>query len=919
MSLNNGLKWYKTDLHLHTLTSPCFEDNDSTPEDWVNRCLEQGLHCVAVTDHNNGDGIDKIKEAAGEKLVVFPGVEVTCDTSKIHVLVLFDPKHGSGYVNEFLVKLDIYEEDRGKTATSTNKSIFEVSEIAAKRGGIVIPAHIDQFAGLGTLSFEAKNKILEDPNINAVQIVHDFLYKEELDSSTLERKFNDLYSSIENSEWKKWVEVASFYKDKDIAKLTFSDNPYKENSSKHGLYGIGSRFTWIKMDNEVTVESLKQALLMPTVRIINDTDFQENHSFHTDVYIEKLEVHKTIYNNNQVNTIHFNPQLTTIIGGRGTGKSSILKLLRTCLNLSDEIEKYKEIYKDHSEFCQENDGELGVFTDESKIDLLINVGKSKYEVNYAYKRGAEEFSLIVHYENDEKKYYDTTTTIEILKDLKINMFSQKQVYEISKKPNALRDFIDSNLGQEENKSDEINILINKHAQNSLSIIEIEKKISQKASLEIKLNELNIKKGKLNLPQVKTLLDKSNTYENESQELKRYLSFLENKIEQLETAVEYKYSGNSYTYQPDHKEELDGLLEQSDTLITSINESVLKEVEKAKEHYDNLKRQLNVSNWSKEYITYRERLKKIKSEEVDIDRLIVENQNTQMEITEIEKKLEEIKEIEQKVSSLKSENETILTDIKSLRKEMREQRNNYLKQILADNDMLKVEVNGYRDKIHFEQIFREHIGKSVGFDSDLEKVINFCFNGQAIDKIQEFYSIVQEEAHTGANSLRLGLKFFKHITSLSTSKLLMLSALLPEDEILIKYKTMGSSTYKPLSNASAGQKTSAILTLLLSSGNSPLILDQPEDDLDNSLIYSLIVDRILKSKNNRQIIIVTHNANIPVNADSELINVMNSEQLSFNPVGTGSIDNKDVRDSICTIMEGGVEAFKYRARKYNIEV
>lgn len=85
-----GARWFKCDLHVHTPASQCFRDRNVTPEQWVDACLEAGLHCVAVTDHNTGAWIDCIKEAASEKgLVVFPGVEITCDTSKIHLLVLF--------------------------------------------------------------------------------------------------------------------------------------------------------------------------------------------------------------------------------------------------------------------------------------------------------------------------------------------------------------------------------------------------------------------------------------------------------------------------------------------------------------------------------------------------------------------------------------------------------------------------------------------------------------------------------------------------------------------------------------------------------------------------------------------------------------------------------------------------------------
>ena len=84
-----GSKWYKCDLHLHTTASECFADREVTPEQWVDRAIEQGLHCVAVTDHNTPLGIKAIQEAAKDKpLTIFPGVEITCDSTKIHLLIL---------------------------------------------------------------------------------------------------------------------------------------------------------------------------------------------------------------------------------------------------------------------------------------------------------------------------------------------------------------------------------------------------------------------------------------------------------------------------------------------------------------------------------------------------------------------------------------------------------------------------------------------------------------------------------------------------------------------------------------------------------------------------------------------------------------------------------------------------------------
>ena len=87
----NGTRWHKCDFHLHTIASDCFEDKSVNADAWVARAIEQGLNCVAITDHNTGSGINAIQDAAKDtELTVFPGVEITCDTSKVHLLILFD-------------------------------------------------------------------------------------------------------------------------------------------------------------------------------------------------------------------------------------------------------------------------------------------------------------------------------------------------------------------------------------------------------------------------------------------------------------------------------------------------------------------------------------------------------------------------------------------------------------------------------------------------------------------------------------------------------------------------------------------------------------------------------------------------------------------------------------------------------------
>jgi len=139
--------------------------------------------------------------------------------------------------------------------------------------------------------------------------------------------------------------------------------------------------------------------------------------------------------------------------------------------------------------------------------------------------------------------------------------------------------------------------------------------------------------------------------------------------------------------------------------------------------------------------------------------------------------------------------------------------------------------------------------------------------------------------------------------------------MPEDEIEVQYKPNPTGGFKSLSTASAGQKTTAILTFILSYGNTPIILDQPEDDLDNRLVYDLIVHKLKQAKDNRQIIIVSHNANIPVNGDSEYIISMDSESRFLKVYSEGSVDKKEIKKEICDVMEGSEKAFEMRSNRY----
>ena len=132
------------------------------------------------------------------------------------------------------------------------------------------------------------------------------------------------------------------------------------------------------------------------------------------------------------------------------------------------------------------------------------------------------------------------------------------------------------------------------------------------------------------------------------------------------------------------------------------------------------------------------------------------------------------------------------------------------------------------------------------------------------------------------------------------------------------KADGSEHYIPFDAASPGQQATCLLRTLLSQSGAPLLIDQPEEDLDNEQVH-VLSERISETKHNRQLVFVSHNANIVVNGDSELVVCFGYRNAGDNTRGhispIGSIDCAPVRNTITAIMEGGRQAFELRMNKY----
>jgi ABC-type cobalamin/Fe3+-siderophores transport system ATPase subunit len=922
-----GTKWFKCDLHLHTPESKCFKDRDSvTPEQWVQEAIGKGLDCVAVTDHNSGEYVDKIKEAAkNTELVVFPGVEVTCSDAKIHLLVLFDVDKGTQDVNDFLIKVGINRSDFGEQTAGTNKNLEDVVKIATESKAIVIPAHIDEFNGISQAAYQIRENFLKLSAITGVQVVHETFLSNESDYSKaasadiLKKYYTSPVSEERQKDWRQAVQQSINH---NKAILTFSDNPHQEGDSNHGLWGIGTRYTWIKLDVNPNLESLRQALLLHKFRVRNDFSVKPHQIPYKlpNEWIEKIVISNTqISDLSNPLEIQFSPQMNTIIGGRGSGKSSVLRFLRGVfphLRNELEIDSLKSIKEDfHTFFSVYNKNrDTGVLNNGSEIDVFIHRNNEKYNVNCKIVSNSPEVKVFKQesISGDYKEVNDEGIT----NIFQLDIFSQKQIYDIGVKTNSLRQRIDSQVPEISELNGELDEIIQNYKDKATQIRRLKEKTSSIGQLKTIIKDAEAKIEKFNKSGVKELIDGTKSFSADKrtiEDISSDLNGLHNPFQILISDMET----DEFAYEKiseDYRDEITQIAESSRKEIEDIKaklSSLFVEYNKVKSDFD-----LAVSNskWQEDKSRLEEEFSKKKTE--------LEEEGIE-DLNQIEKDIEHVNEKKKDLDALQKEKDSIVTEEKTLseikkqfiskRKELTEKRKEFLDKILK-NDNARAKVKPFRDFDFLEKRIKEILNIDTQFPDDVDSIVTRWTTGDS-ERNNEKTNEIIKSIRDGKNESDFGAKFHSKIRGLNGEQIDDFSLLLPEDEIVIEYRKSSGEAFKSISNASPGQKSAAILTLLLSHGEGPLILDQPEDDLDNYLIYDLIVEQLLHSKDYRQIIVVTHNANIPVNGDSEHIVIMDSESKTIRVKDNGTIENASIKDEICKVMEGGTEAFEMRSKRY----
>jgi predicted ATPase len=849
----NGATWLRADFHLHTKADKEFAysgaDNDFVRL-YIEQLKKQNIGIGIITNHNKfdkGEFIALRKKAKKEYIGLFAGVEFSLKEG-IHILIVFDDKWYQGdtdNISKFLDKafygISNYDKpDYPNSKLDLKETVEALDEIGFDY--FIALAHIDDRNGLFT--------VLQGRTRDA------FIEQEAF------RKVLSVQKSANAENYKLLCNLAK----RKIAYVEGSDNAHG------GIEAIGGgRITYLKI-GDFNFEAIKYALTDLDYRV-SPKDKPEI----TNSYIKSIEFEGGLLDQT---SIDFSPELNTLIGIRGSGKSSILEIIRYTLGIPLSETSVDPRYKD------------GLIE-----HVLKSGGKSIVTVVTEHK---EEYRIEKIYGQKEDIYKDgvlkTGISIDGFFDYPV-YFGQKDL------SNKDADF----------ESDLIQRLIGTRLKPVQSKIEAKKR---------EIGNLISEIGKLqNLNQLKK--ETTTLIENSKHQLELYKKKgVEEKLKQ-QTLFDTDVSKISQTTSgvSAYIEELNSIIVNHDYFFqqtisgSELNKELFEEASKLlielKTEFEKVKKVQSTSKLI--HIKINDVLKKINAKkeglkeefakikrEINTDTINPDNFlkiNRQIDTAEL--KLKEIEKSEKKRKELQTLLLEKLTEL-----------NNFW---LEEYKLLKVEVdriNEAESKLTIEVLFKDRRDK---FLDKLKQV----FRGSGIREAayQEIESTFKDfiEIYKGSAKLNDILnenqvvefknRFSENLESLLTFKV--------DNKIIINYNG------KSLDKHSLGQRASAlILFLLAQKENNVLIIDQPEDDLDNQTIYDEVIKELKKIKGNMQFIFATHNANIPVLGDSEKVVSCSYDEKKIS-VHSGTIDNHQTQRFIVDIMEGGDEAFNRRKNIYSI--
>ena len=907
-----GARWWKFDFHTHTPASDDYGKRsdqahlkERTPREWLLDFMRAGIDCVAVTDHNSGEWIDSLKAALTEleaehqdgfrPLSLFPGVEISVHGG-IHVLALLEPASTTSDINTLLGKVG-FSGSKGSTSEETTKTFVEVVRAIDDAGGIAIPAHVDDRNGL----FSVSHGSTLDQALDCVLV----FAMEVRDSSSLKP---ELYRERKL----RWTEVLG------------SDAHHP--SGEIGQRFPGSHFTWIKMSSP-SLEGLRLGLLDGAASVRRSDIYSEDPNHPPAMALESLSVRQAKYMGRPSSfCLDLNPWLNTVIGGRGTGKSTLVEFLRLALHREKELPPELRPEFDKYFTVSRSRDEVGLLQDDTEIYAYYRKDGGRFRIQC--REAGSQRSI-------EEETFEGWQTAhgEIQQRFPVRIYSQKQIFHLANVPHGLLTIVDEAPEVDRRSWDE-----KWEAEESrfLSLQTRAREIETRLASEQRFRgELDDVKRKLAIFEEAGHTDVLRTFQKRSRQRRAVDTWeeswarVDDRIEGLAVEV-VPGSLSDALFDPDSQSDVE-LLKYATEVVGDLTEvadrlrDLARQVGQVRTQWQQRR---DSSKWNNSLDAAAEAYRGLDARlaesgaggPTEYGELVQRRQS-------IEQNLRNLEGTRKQAVQLREQALQCLLKLQDMRRDLTAHRERFLEKVLAGNPHVKIEVVPYGAHERVEVEFRRLIGKEKEFKKDIgqpggEGLLGELYPhlGQPCkpEKLIELKRKIREIADGRIESSEVSKWFVDHLARMPPEAFDRIDLWFPEDSLDVRYWPSGGGKPRPIHEGSPGQKTAALLAFLLSHGNEPLILDQPEDDLDNHLIYDLIVKQLRETKQHRQVIVVTHNANIVVNGDAELVVALRAKGGQTDKEAEGRLEEKGVRETICQVMEGGKEAFERRYRRIALE-
>jgi len=933
MSDYQGMRWFKCDLQVQTPADRANWRGESmgegeeaaraAAEAYIRRCYEIGLEVIAVTDHNFlskafipqlRQAIDALEDEYGYRLILFPGFEFEADVGKgCHVLALFDPDVDLEAIDHCLTDCGVpFPRMQKGVLAKSKKRLPEILNVVQRKTpegrqrGIVILPHIMTEGGLfdtDKISDWLQQEEFLNPDLLAVEVPKPL--------SKMSIGFQKLFSADGDCD-------PAWRRKRPIACVMGSDAK-APRPGENADNPLGKRHTWIKM-SKPSIEALRQAFLDSESRIrLPDDPATDRNPAERQHHARLLSVDVSGVDYLQDLALAFSQNLNCIIGGRGSGKSTLVEYLRLALR---------------------KDGEDSVRADSrtrEKIDRIretINDPSACIRVRWRSRDGVED-SLVyrrrVGASVEDREIQDADT---FFKGLPVRFFSQQQLTELTvREGNNLLPLVDAFVRMELDELDaqerELRADIARlfQVRRQRSVIAAERDRLQQEAAEL-TRQRSARAGLQEAAQVHERLQaERKVAERTRADISTPAGWVELAEDFVESHSPLGSLAEAWPHGPWFKT-LDAQVEQAKqqlladvkAAVHSYRNSVAALFDKDPE-WPAISAALDQADAQFEAACTAQGLTPEEVSRVqEIDRTLRAKQ------AELDGKQHKLDELDRELGPLPKKYEALLQlwrDQFALREQAAQKAKEAEQTPAARFLDISVMYCGYRPGFDsaWERLCpqdrRASLARAWG---DLgEALFQYAVTTNASSPWTALEDLLAapESAPTPIRESAAVLE--KHLQSEAVrSTWEDVKLMRVQDQIdLTLYREDGTCAGSVLEGGlSDGQRNTAALALLLAQGNDPIVIDQPEDELDSNFIYRDLVPMLRAAKEGRQLIFATHNANLPVNGDAELVYALESQGGRGRPLAQGGLDLARVSDAVLDVMEGSREAFQKRREKYH---